>query len=192
MSSEKIIDPLFGFKQLSGIWDKQINDLLYKLTDNKEFVRTASFGLNTYSFYLERIRKNQELIAALMNIPTKKDIANAAKLSIQTEEKIDILEEQIWNLQDSVSSISKQNLEMFEEVENIVMQLKNEYQKMAQELAENQKIKDHLQELRKEIDLLKSIKLDLGIIEKDREKVKKESGKNQEKDLVPTGTNITK
>ncbi|MEH7331996.1 polyhydroxyalkanoate biosynthesis repressor PhaR [Neobacillus drentensis] len=192
MSSEKNFDPLFGFKQLSGMWDKQINDLLYKLTDNKEFVRTASFGLNTYSFYLERIRKNQELIAVLMNFPTKKDIANAAKLSIQTEEKIDILEEQIWNLQDSVSSITKQNLGMFEEVVNIVMQMKNEFKKMTQELAENQKIKDDLQELRKEIDLLKSIKMDLGIIEKDREKVKKESEKKQEKDLVLTGANITK
>ncbi|WP_223595065.1 polyhydroxyalkanoate biosynthesis repressor PhaR [Neobacillus bataviensis] len=192
MSSEKIFDPLFGFKKLSEMWDKQVNDLLYKLTDNKEFVRTASFGLNTYSFYLELIRKNQELIAALMNIPTKKDIANAAKLSIQTEEKIDILEEQIWNLQDSVSSKTKQNLGMFEEVVNIVMQMKTEFQKMAHELAENQKIKDDLQELRKEIELLKRIKMDLGIIEKDREKVKKESEKKQEKDLVLTGAKITK
>ncbi|MGG1679994.1 hypothetical protein ACIFOT_30390 [Neobacillus sp. NRS-1170] len=192
MTSEKNFDPFFGFKQLSGMWDKQVNSLLYKLTDNNEFVRTASFSLNTYSFYLDRIKKNQEVIAALMNIPTKRDIANAAKLSIQMEEKIDILEEQIWNLQDSVSSITKQNLGMLEEVVNIVMQMKHEFQKMAQEVAETQKIKDDLQELRKEIEQLKSIKVDLAFKGKEKEKQKKEPEKKLEIDLVLTGANTTK
>ncbi|SMQ72938.1 hypothetical protein SAMN05444673_2287 [Bacillus sp. OV166] len=184
MSNEKIFDPFFKFNQLSEMWDKQVTGLLYNLTDNKEFVRTASSGLNTYSFYLERLRKNQEQIAALLNIPTKKDVANAAKLSIQTEEKIDILEEQIWKLQDSVSSISKENVGMFEEILNIVMQMKNEFQKMAQEVAETQKMNDDLQELRKEIER--------GLIEIEREKQKKEPGKKQDKDQVLTGINKIK
>lgn len=181
MSNEKNFDPFFGFNQLSEMWDKQITGLLYNLTDNKEFVRTASFGINTYSFYLERLRKNQEQIAALMNIPTKKDVANAAKLSIQTEEKIDILEEQIWKLQDSVSSITKENVGMFEEILTIVMQMKNEFQKMSQEVAEAKKMNDDLQELRKEVER--------GLIEIEREKQKKEPGKKQDKDLVLTGSN---
>lgn len=180
MSNEKIYDLFSGFNQLSEMWDKQVTGLLYNLTDNKEFVRTASSGLNTYSFYLERLRKNQEQIAALLNIPTKKDVANAAKLSIQTEEKIDLLEEQIWKLQDSVSSITKENVGMFEEVVNIVMQMKNEFQKMAQELAETQKMNAYLQELRKEIER--------GLIGIVREKDKKVSEKKQDKDLVLTGT----
>jgi chromosome segregation ATPase len=181
MSNEKIFDPFFGLNQLSEIWDKQVIGLLYNLTDNKEFVRTASFGLNTYSSYLERLRKNQEQIAALMNIPTKKDVANAAKLSIQTEEKIDILEEQIWKLQDSVNSITKENVGMFEEIVNIVTQMKNEFQKMAQEVAETQKMNADLQKLRKEIER--------GLIEIRREKQKKEPEKKQDKELVLTGIN---
>ncbi|MEH7378631.1 MULTISPECIES: polyhydroxyalkanoate biosynthesis repressor PhaR [Bacillaceae] len=177
MSNEKIFDPFVGFNQLSEMWDKQVTGLLYNLTDNKEFVRTASFGINNYSFSLERLRKNQELFAALMNIPTKKDVANAAKQSIQTEEKIDILEEQIWKLQDSVSSITKDNVGMFEEILTIVMQMKNEFERMSQELAEAKKMNDDLQELRKEIE---------------REKQKKEPGKKQDKDLVLTGINKIK
>jgi polyhydroxyalkanoate synthesis regulator protein len=184
MSNEKIFDPFLGFNQLSEMWDKQLTGLLYNLTDNKEFVGTASFGLNTYSFYQERLRKNQELFAALMNIPTKKDVANAAKQSIQTEEKIDILEEQIWKLQDSVSSITKENVGMFEEILTIVMQMKNEFQKMSQEVAEAKKMNDDLQELRKEIER--------GLIEIEREKQKKEPGKKQDKDLVLTGINKIK
>ncbi|MGG3469899.1 polyhydroxyalkanoate biosynthesis repressor PhaR [Neobacillus pocheonensis] len=193
MSNEKIFDPFFGFKQLSGMWDKQINGLLYNLTDNKEFVRTANIGINTYSYYLERIRKNQELIAALMNIPTKKDVANAAKLSIQTEEKIDILEEQIWKLQDSLSSITKENLGMFEEVVNIVMQMKNEFQKVAQEVAETQKMNDELQELRQGlVDIKTELTTLRGLIGQEKEKQKKEPEKKQEKDLVLTGTTTIK
>ncbi|MEH7073355.1 polyhydroxyalkanoate biosynthesis repressor PhaR [Neobacillus drentensis] len=182
MSNEKIFDPFSGFTQLSEMWDKQLTELLYNLADTKEFVRTASFGINTYSFYLEGLRKNQELFASLMNIPTKKDVANAAKLSIQTEEKMDSLEEQIWKLQDSISSISKENVRMFEEVINIVMQMKNEFQKMSQELAETQKMNGDLHELRKEIER--------GLTGIEREKQKKTPEKKQNKDLVVTGINI--
>ncbi|MBI0580036.1 polyhydroxyalkanoate biosynthesis repressor PhaR [Neobacillus cucumis] len=200
MSNEKIFDPFFGFNQLSGMLDKQLNGLLYNLTNNKELVRTASFGLNTYSSNLERLRKNQELIATVLNIPTKKDVANAAKLSIQTEEKIDILEEQIWKLQDSVSSINKGNLGMFEEIENIVTQMKNEFQKLAQEVAETKKMKEDLHVLRSEwkkgISQLSEIKTELaklsGLIGKEGEKQKKAPEKMQDKELVLTGTNTTR
>ncbi|MDM5327723.1 polyhydroxyalkanoate biosynthesis repressor PhaR [Neobacillus sp. CF12] len=181
MSNEKKYDPFMGLNQLSEMWDKQLTGLLYNIADNKEFVRTASFGINNYSVYLEKLRKNQELFASLLNIPTKKDVANAAKLSIQTEEKIDILEEQIWKLQDSVSSITKENAGMFEEIVNIVMQMKNEVQKMAKEVAETKKINDDLQGLRKEIER--------GLIGIVREKPKKEPEKKQDKDLVLSGIN---
>ncbi len=48
-------------------------------------------------------------MASYMNIPTKSDVAKVAKLSIQAEEKIDILEEQIWNLQESFELANKEN-----------------------------------------------------------------------------------
>lgn len=184
MSNQKIIDPFIGFNKLSEMWDRQLNGLFYNLADNKEFVRTASSGLTTYSLYLERLRKSQELLAAVMNIPTKNDVANAAKLSIQTEEKIDLLEEQIWKLQDGVSSITKENLGMFEEVVNIVMQMKDEFQKMALAVAETQKMNHELQDLRQEIE-----RNHIGI---GREKQKKEPENNQEKELVFSGNNKKK
>ena len=180
MSNEKNYDSFLGLNQLSEMWDKQLTGLFYNMADNKEFVRTASFGINSYSMCLEKLRKNQELFASLLNIPTKKDVANAAKLSIQTEEKIDILEEQIWKLQDNVNSITKENVGMFEEIVNIVMQMKNDLEKIAQDVAETKKINDDLQELRKEIE-----RGFIGIV---REKPKKEPEKRQDKDLVLSGT----
>jgi hypothetical protein len=148
VTNEKKYDPFTSYKQLTSMWEKQLTGLLFMLTDNKEFVRTANLGLNAYSRYLERFRNNQELMASIMNIPTKKDIARVAKQSIQTEEKIDILEEQIWSVQDSVAAFNKENLAFLQEVVTTVNQMKAEFQKTAEVLAETQKFKADLQELR--------------------------------------------
>ncbi|WP_312472860.1 hypothetical protein [Neobacillus sp.] len=172
MATGKTYDPFAGYKLVSEMWEKQLNGLLYKLTDNKEFVQTANIGLDAYSRYLERLRKNQELIAAFMNIPTKKDVANVAKLSIQVEEKMDILEEQIWNLQDGLSSLNKGNLEMFQETVKIVKEMKTEFQKIAREVSETKKMKADLQELRQGLVDMKIIQVNLQELRKEIEGIK--------------------
>jgi DNA repair exonuclease SbcCD ATPase subunit len=172
MSKDKIFDPFEGFKQISEMWEKQLNGLLYMMTDNKEFVRTAKVGLEAHSRYMELLRKNQELLAGLMNIPTKSDVANVAKLSVQAEEKIDALEEQIWNLQDSVNSLNKENVEVFQEMVKVVQQIKIEFQKAAQELSETKGIKSDLQELRQGIVEIRIMQINLQELRKELEDMK--------------------
>ena len=78
--------------------------------------------------YVEWLRKNQEMLANQLNVPTKNDLANAAKLSIQTQEKLDSLEEQIWDLSDSVARTNKEMksvVEVLQEVVKITAQLKH-------------------------------------------------------------------
>jgi hypothetical protein len=72
MPKEKMYDPYEGFKQISEMWVKQINGLVFMATDNNEFIRIANAGLGVHSRYMELLRKNQELMAGIMNIPTKK------------------------------------------------------------------------------------------------------------------------
>jgi len=165
-------DPFEGFKLISEIWEKQLNGLLYMMTDNNEFVRLLKVGTESHSRYMELLRKNQELMAGVMNMPTKKDVANVAKLSVQTEEKIDILEEQIWNLQDSIGLLNKENLEMFQEVVNVVKQMKTELQKMALEIAETKKIQAELRELRQGLVDIKIIQINLQELRKEIEDLK--------------------
>lgn len=171
MSKYKTYEPFEGFRRISEMWEKQLNGLLYMVTDNNEFVRLLKVGTESHARYLELLRKNQAFMAGVMNIPTKKDVANVAKLSLQTEEKIDILEEQIWNLQDSLGSLNKENLVMFQEIVNIVKQMKTEFQKMGQEMAESHRLKEDIQELRQEIIELKNL-------------VQKGKEKDKEKELV--------
>jgi prefoldin subunit 5 len=172
MSTEKMYDPYESFKQISEMWEKQINGLLYMATDNKEFVRIANAGLGIHSRYMELLRKNQELMAGLMNIPTKKDVANVANLSIQAEGKIDILEEQIWNLQDSLGTLNKENLELFQEMVKMIKQMQAEFQRTIKEVVELKKIKDDFQELRKDLIDIKIIQVNLRDIRMELEEIK--------------------
>ena len=172
MSKEKMFDPYEGFKQISEMWEKQINGLLYLAADNNEFVRLANKGLGVHSRYMELLRKNQELMAGIMNIPTKRDVANVANLSIQAEGKIDILEEQIWNLQDSLGAINKENLELFHEMVKMVKQMQAEFQKNIHEVAEIKKMKDDLQEIRKDLVDIKIIQVNLRDVREELEEIK--------------------
>ncbi|WP_066252326.1 hypothetical protein [Neobacillus drentensis] len=184
MSKDKIYDPFLGFRKISSMWEKRLNGLLFMMTDNNEFVRLLKVGTESHARYMELLRKNQELMAGVINIPTKKDVANVAKLSLQTEEKIDILEEQIWNLQDSLGSLNNENLAMFQEIVSIVQQMKDEFQKMAQEVAETQKLKEDVHELRQGIVDLSEIKQELATL---KNLLQKGKTKDKEKELVLTG-----
>lgn len=172
MSTEKKYDPYESFKLISELWEKQINGLLYMATDNNEFVGLANAGLGVHSRYMELLRKNQELMAGLMNIPTKKDVANVANLSIQAEGKIDLLEEQIWNLQDSLGTLNKENLELFQETIKMIKQMQAEFQRTVQEVVELKKIKDDFQELRKDLVDIKIIQVNLRDIRMELEEIK--------------------
>lgn len=150
MSKEKY-DPYKGFRDLTGLWEKQMNSLLMAWADNSEFVKLTNRSMATHSRYMELLKKNQETMANLMNMPTKSDVQNVAKLTIQAEEKIDALEEQIWNLQDSFTEINKGNMEFFGELVSLSKEMKTELEKNAKELRETKKVKADLQKLRKEL-----------------------------------------
>jgi hypothetical protein len=172
MAKEKMYDPYEGFKQISEMWEKQINGLLFMAADNNEFVRLASSGLGIHSRYMELLRKNQELMAGFMNIPTKKDVANVANLSIQAEGKIDILEEQIWNLQDSIGSLNKENLELFQEMVRMIKQMQAEFQKNIHEAAELKRMYNDLHEIRKDLVDIKIIQVNLRDVRVEIEEIK--------------------
>jgi hypothetical protein len=199
MANEKMYNPYEGFKQISEMWEKQINGLFFMAADNNEFVRLANPGLGVHSRYMELLRENQELMAGIMNIPTKKDVANVANLSIQAEGKMDILEEQIWKLQESLSEINKENLALFQEMVKMVKQMQVEFQRTIQEVSDLKKMRDDFQEIRKDLVDIKIIQVNLRDIKGELEEIKEtqqeilkmegsdeSKGKTEEKELVTT------
>lgn len=150
MSKEKY-DPYKGFRDLTGMWEKQMNSLFLSWSDNTDYIKLSNVGLQTHTRYLEMLKRNQEIMASFMNMPTKTDVKNVAKLTIQAEEKIDALEEQIWSLQDSFAAVNKENMEFFGELVSLTKQMKEELDKNVKELREAKKVKSDLQKLRKDL-----------------------------------------
>ena len=139
MSDQRTFDPYDTFKKLSIQWEQRMNDMIHLCTNNNEFIKYAKISSDSNAGYVEWLRKNQEMLANQLNIPTKNDLANAAKLSIQTQEKLDSLEEQIWDLSDSVARTNKEMksvVEVLQEVVKITAQLKTQQEETQEKLAE--------------------------------------------------------
>jgi hypothetical protein len=167
MSTKRPYDPYDSFKKYSEIWEKQINDFLFLLSNNNEFVKISKVGNDAHSSYLEAFKKNQEELAGILNIPTKNDLANVTSLTIQTEEKIYSLEEQILDLQDSMKSQSKEIesvVEVSKEIIKLTKQLKTELVKTKKELADSKNLQSELQEIKFELNKLNNLKEDIELL----------------------------
>ncbi|WML38842.1 polyhydroxyalkanoate biosynthesis repressor PhaR [Neobacillus sp. OS1-2] len=154
MSGKKPYDPYESLHKFSLLWEKQVNDFIYLWTNNKEFVKMSHLGTEFHSRSLETFKKNQEAIASMLNLPTKNDVTNVASLTLQAEEKVEALEEQIWELQDAVKSQSKEIesvVEVSKEVIKLTKQLKTELVKTKKELADTKDLHAELQELKFEL-----------------------------------------
>jgi hypothetical protein len=189
MSGNKPFDQYESFHKFSLLWEKQLNDFFYLWTDNKEFVKLPNLGTELHSRYLEEFKKNQETLASVLNLPTKNDVTNIANLTLQAEEKMVALEEQIWTLQDSVKSQSKEIesiVEISKEMIKLTKQLKTELVKMKKELADSKDLQAELQEMKFELLKLNDFKQEFatikGLIKEDKtaEPVLTEAGSGNE------------
>ncbi|RSK26624.1 polyhydroxyalkanoate biosynthesis repressor PhaR [Bacillus sp. HMF5848] len=189
MTENKTYDPYQSFLKLSSLWEKQMNAMLFMWTNNSEFVKLSNLEAEYHSKYVEFLRKNQELIANVLNIPTKSDVANVAKLTIQAEHKLDNLEEHIWSLQDSLSDTNKDVESMIDVSKDIIKltkQLKTEMTRTKKELAESKKMSSEIQEIKEELSLLKELKDEWGSV---RDMILEKQDVTEKQELVESETN---
>lgn len=158
MSEKQTNNPYESFRRLSEMWEKGLNDLLLTSIDNHDLIRMTNLGIGLHSRYVERLKRNQELMAGLMNIPTKNDVANVAKLTIQTEEKLDILHQQIWNLQDCFLVTTKEQQELMKEYMEFSLKLNEEWEKSAADFKEVKKLSGEIKKIKKEVSDLNELK----------------------------------
>jgi hypothetical protein len=141
-------NPYDSIKQVSEMWEKGLNSLLFQSLDSNPLIQMTKIGIEANSRYIEMLKRNRELMANYMNLPTKNDIANAVKQTIQAEEKIDILEEQIWNLQEGFTLATEAQNKMIGELIDFTKHLHSEWQKATQELAQLTEMKKELEEMK--------------------------------------------
>jgi hypothetical protein len=142
-------NPYDSLRQVSEMWEKSLNGLLFQTLNNNPLIQITKVGIQANSRYIEMLKRNRELMATYMNLPTKNDVANAVKQTIQAEEKIDILEEQIWNLQENFALATEEQNKMLTEIIEFTKHIHSEWQKASQEVTKLSKMQNEFDEIKK-------------------------------------------
>ncbi len=85
-------------KKLGSQLEELANEKLKQELDREEFVLLGKLGSQVMSRFLKQANEVQDLLSTHFNYPTKDDLARVAKLVLQSEEKIDCLEERVNKL----------------------------------------------------------------------------------------------
>jgi hypothetical protein len=78
--------------------ENKIRSNIHSLLEHDKSIELLKKSIHSHLYTLKGVKENTEIIAQQLNLPTKNDVANLAKLVIQIEEKIDALEERILHI----------------------------------------------------------------------------------------------
>lgn len=92
----KALFPLL--KKLGAKIETDLNTVIQESLNKDEVIEKLNAKAAMCGKMTNHMKEYMEIISSHFNIPTKTDVANVAKLTIQTEEKIDHIEEQLLAL----------------------------------------------------------------------------------------------
>jgi hypothetical protein len=95
MSKDKDLTIYELLKLLGVKSETKIRSYIHSLLEDEEMITLLKKGVHRHLNCLTQLQKKSETISQQLNLPTKNDVANIAKLGIQLEEKIDALDEQV-------------------------------------------------------------------------------------------------
>ncbi|WP_026675146.1 hypothetical protein [Alkalihalobacterium bogoriense] len=85
-------------KKLGLKSEKHLQQYVQSILADEDFMKLMNQLLNKHVTSIKDLHRYTETIAVQLNVPTKRDVAQLAKLAQQIEEKIDDLEEQVMEL----------------------------------------------------------------------------------------------
>ncbi|WP_077324193.1 hypothetical protein [Virgibacillus siamensis] len=95
------LDDLYKSLKDKGVEiETQVNETIQESISNNKLIELSSLVTPFLTQLITKLKENSEVFSSLMNIPTKDDLASTTKLVIETQEKMDALEEQNWQLID--------------------------------------------------------------------------------------------
>ncbi|WP_053363410.1 hypothetical protein [Bacillus sp. FJAT-27251] len=184
MTGSRTYDPYEAWKKWMNSWEKQANDAIQFWTNSSDYVKFSQGATDLQLRYMEMFQKNQQLLINQFQLPTKQDLANATKLSIQAEEKLEALEEEFWNVEDSIESANKKLDRLTEVSRSINKQIKQLKTEQEQDKKERQKVDEihfELIELKRELAGMNSLKEEIASLKAQLA----EANVTKERELVP-------
>jgi molybdopterin-guanine dinucleotide biosynthesis protein len=104
MSNDKANEFYKDLKKLAQGGESLLNEFIQKWLNQEELTRLVGNNSNLTGEIIKRLQKYQDFVTTALKIPTKDDLANVAKLVIQSEDKLELIEEQFQKLQNSLGN----------------------------------------------------------------------------------------
>lgn len=104
MNKNKDLTTFELLKMLGMKSETKLRNYIHSLLEDDDMINLVKKGLHKHLNSINSLQKNTETIAQQLNLPTKNDVTNIAKLSIQIEEKIDALEEKVHLLSETLQN----------------------------------------------------------------------------------------
>ncbi|UGB29844.1 hypothetical protein [Metabacillus sp. B2-18] len=115
-------------KQLGFTLENKLNKYIQDKLDHKEVAVAANSAGKVLAHLMEAVHEYVEQLSAQLNFPTKKDVGRLGKLIVQSEDKLDDLEDEIHEVLDMLKDIKKTLLKNLTEhrFEGLDEKLRNE------------------------------------------------------------------
>lgn len=98
---------LQAIKKLGTKVERELNESIQNSINKEEIFKNLITRSEVTAASLKKLQEAIETLSIPLNFPTKTDVANAAKLTVQAEEKMDLIDEKVMALAQSVEEIKK-------------------------------------------------------------------------------------
>lgn len=98
---------LQAIKKLGTKVERELNESIQNSINKEEIFKNLITRSEVTASSMKKLQEAIETLSIPLNFPTKTDVANAAKLTVQAEEKMDLIDEKVMALAQSVEEIKK-------------------------------------------------------------------------------------
>jgi organic radical activating enzyme len=98
---------LNSIKKVGMKVEKELNDSIQNSLNKEDVLKNMLTRSEVTAAAMKKLQHAIETLSIPLNFPTKTDVANAAKLTVQAEEKMDLIDEKVMALAQSMEELKR-------------------------------------------------------------------------------------
>ncbi|MBT2706412.1 hypothetical protein [Bacillus sp. ISL-47] len=98
---------LNAIKKVGMKVEKELNESIQNSINKEDVLNNMLTRSEVTAAAMKKLQQAIETLSIPLNFPTKTDVANAAKLTVQAEEKMDLIDERVMSLAQAMEELKK-------------------------------------------------------------------------------------
>ncbi|CAM3463576.1 hypothetical protein [Cytobacillus oceanisediminis] len=98
---------LNSIKKVGMKVEKELNESIQNSLNKEDVLKDMITRSEVTAAAMKKLQQAIETLSIPLNFPTKTDVANAAKLTVQAEEKMDLIDEKVMALAQSMEELKR-------------------------------------------------------------------------------------